>query len=481
MAASDSEKYLRYLLLLGEGGLLVLRGIVLKEASKRRQSLHAILENNRAMLSSKISNQQQCRHIFPTASSVDADLSTWDINLLGIVIIHVFGNTLDQREVNGVKEIHDSRVDISENESCMCLVEMEYRKKRLQLSLTLLNLAAETDFNTHYMCLEIISTSGAAPYSIHALLQKLADLREFQSEMIETLYTQLDMVIKEEDCMNADSSNERDSDGNIFTHTLGERMTALHTERWYFGPLTREETNEIFDHVDTDGIFLIRDCQSNPGNLVLSVKEAGKVSQYFIRREPVDGHIKFHIGEGDKSYDSVADIVDFYSTHYLNKTTLTKPATRQKFVTKSDFEGNNPKDLSFKKGDILEIISKEEDRWWYARDSDGRIGIVPVLYLTHLQDGEASGQKEKPAVAPKPRKETARDASPPLSVPKRLPSKAIVTKTRISNPYDETQLTLHKGDIVVVTKMFANGQWLGECRGKTGMFPFRRVTFLDDM
>ncbi|XP_053382259.1 uncharacterized protein LOC128549513 isoform X2 [Mercenaria mercenaria] len=440
MAASDSEKYLRYLLLLGEGGLLVLRGIVLKEASKRRQSLHAILENNRAMLSSKISNQQQCRHIFPTASSVDADLSTWDINLLGIVIIHVFGNTLDQREVNGVKEIHDSRVDISENESCMCLVEMEYRKKRLQLSLTLLNLAAETDFNTHYMCLEIISTSGAAPYSIHALLQKLADLREFQSEMIETLYTQLDMVIKEEDCMNADSSNERDSDGNIFTHTLGERMTALHTER-----------------------------------------EAGKVSQYFIRREPVDGHIKFHIGEGDKSYDSVADIVDFYSTHYLNKTTLTKPATRQKFVTKSDFEGNNPKDLSFKKGDILEIISKEEDRWWYARDSDGRIGIVPVLYLTHLQDGEASGQKEKPAVAPKPRKETARDASPPLSVPKRLPSKAIVTKTRISNPYDETQLTLHKGDIVVVTKMFANGQWLGECRGKTGMFPFRRVTFLDDM
>jgi hypothetical protein len=42
-------------------------------------------------------------------------------------------------------------------------------------------------------------------------------------------------------------------------------------------------------------------------------------------------------------------------------------------------------------------------------------------------------------------------------------------------------VVFQEGDIVVVTKMFANGQWHGECRGKEGLFPNRYVKFLDDM
>ena len=41
---------------------------------------------------------------------------------------------------------------------------------------------------------------------------------------------------------------------------------------WYFGPLSREETNEIFDKVRSNGVFLVRESQSIKGDFVLCVR-----------------------------------------------------------------------------------------------------------------------------------------------------------------------------------------------------------------
>jgi hypothetical protein len=38
-------------------------------------------------------------------------------------------------------------------------------------------------------------------------------------------------------------------------------------------------------------------------------------------------------------------------------------------------------DLAFKKGEILYIISKDEDQWWTARNSIGQTGQIPVPYV----------------------------------------------------------------------------------------------------
>lgn len=38
-------------------------------------------------------------------------------------------------------------------------------------------------------------------------------------------------------------------------------------------------------------------------------------------------------------------------------------------------------DLPFKKGDILTIISKDEDQWWTAKNSAGLMGSIPVPYI----------------------------------------------------------------------------------------------------
>ena len=42
---------------------------------------------------------------------------------------------------------------------------------------------------------------------------------------------------------------------------------------------------------------------------------------------------------------------------------------------------DDPEDLSFKKGDILEVIRKDEEEWWFAKHEDGRQGSIPVPYV----------------------------------------------------------------------------------------------------
>ena len=38
-------------------------------------------------------------------------------------------------------------------------------------------------------------------------------------------------------------------------------------------------------------------------------------------------------------------------------------------------------DLTFKKADIMEVLRKDEDDWWFAKHSDGRTGSIPVPYV----------------------------------------------------------------------------------------------------
>jgi proto-oncogene C-crk len=47
--------------------------------------------------------------------------------------------------------------------------------------------------------------------------------------------------------------------------------------------------------------------------------------------------------------------------------------------------------LPFKKGDILEVISKDEEEWWTARDRHGRVGQIPVKYTQKVTEATSNG------------------------------------------------------------------------------------------
>ena len=46
--------------------------------------------------------------------------------------------------------------------------------------------------------------------------------------------------------------------------------------------------------------------------------------------------------------------------------------------------------MPFKKGEILTIISKDEEQWWTARNSLGQTGSIPVPYVSLLEKNPMS-------------------------------------------------------------------------------------------
>jgi len=143
-------------------------------------------------------------------------------------------------------------------------------------------------------------------------------------------------------------------------------------------------------------------------------------------------------------------------------------------MDKYDFDGSDPDDLPFKKGEILTVVSKDEEQWWTARNSLGQTGSIPVPYIAKvdetsptLNNGPAVNQQES---TPRQRH---------TNIQRSLPAYARVKQSRVPNAYDKTALRLEVGDIVKVTKMSINGQWEGELNGKVGHFPFTHVEFID--
>ncbi|XP_064600802.1 nephrocystin-1-like [Liolophura sinensis] len=85
--------------------------------------------------------------------------------------------------------------------------------------------------------------------------------------------------------------------------------------------------------------------------------------------------------EEDEEEEEEEDEMEFSSTMRL-------------FEAISDYEKEQPEDLSFKKGEILTIVNTSEDGWWEAVNKNGDKGIVPKTYLKlhnkykHLQETE---------------------------------------------------------------------------------------------
>ena len=42
-------------------------------------------------------------------------------------------------------------------------------------------------------------------------------------------------------------------------------------------------------------------------------------------------------------------------------------------------------ELTFKEGDTISVLSKEEANWWYGVAEDGREGYFPVDYVTEVK------------------------------------------------------------------------------------------------
>ncbi|KAJ8683285.1 hypothetical protein QAD02_019077 [Eretmocerus hayati] len=259
---------------------------------------------------------------------------------------------------------------------------------------------------------------------------------------------------------------------------------------WYFGAMSRQDASDLLMSEKEGGVFLVRDSISIVGDYVLCVREDSKVSHYIINKIQQGDQIRYRIG--DQIFPDIPNLLAFYKLHYLDTTPLIKPAPRriQKVIARYDFEGNDSDDLPFRKGEILTVISKDEEQWWTARNNLGQTGSIPVPYVQKYEEenhtiestparpesGGSSGSGTQSSLTDTSQVATTRRSN----IQRTLPAFAKVKQARVPNAYDKTALKLEVGDIIKVTKTNINGQWEGELNGKVGHFPFTHVEFVEN-
>ncbi|XP_045181479.2 uncharacterized protein LOC123540468 [Mercenaria mercenaria] len=207
MTTAGNERYLQYILLLGEGSLLVLKGFIKKEEQKSGQTLSSLLLSNSKQLRQQIKNDKQYEHLFPPAGSVNVDLDTFDISLLTLIILILFGPNLSSQDRIAVRTIRTFRNSLFGHTTSLSLEEDDFNMHRQDLAAVLLQLARELDRDIYDQCQEIIKRSASASFEMKSVLQELKNIHEFDVKTLTRIETslcaaheKLDILCREKSC-----------------------------------------------------------------------------------------------------------------------------------------------------------------------------------------------------------------------------------------------------------------------------------------
>ncbi|KAM3718228.1 Nephrocystin-1-like protein [Dirofilaria immitis] len=85
--------------------------------------------------------------------------------------------------------------------------------------------------------------------------------------------------------------------------------------------------------------------------------------------------------------------------------TATTNAENNQFIALANFEGQEEKDLTLKKNELIRIIARREDGWWLAENQNGKRGYVPKtflkIYKESIESKEIRKQFDKPSPMPR--------------------------------------------------------------------------------
>ncbi|KAG8442710.1 hypothetical protein GDO86_011489 [Hymenochirus boettgeri] len=97
-------------------------------------------------------------------------------------------------------------------------------------------------------------------------------------------------------------------------------MVIHRTQHWFHGRISREESQTIIKQQGlVDGLFLLRDSQSNPKAFVLTLCHHQKIKHFQILPCEDDGQLFFSLDDGNTKFSDLIQLVEFYQ---LNKGVL---------------------------------------------------------------------------------------------------------------------------------------------------------------
>jgi len=158
---------------------------------------------------------------------------------------------------------------------------------------------------------------------------------------------------------------------------------------WLMPDVTRQmaekmllsKSNNVY--INSDGAFLVRRGRQE-GEHSLSVKYLNEVQHFKIYKQN-DGYF---IWDSEK-FPTLSLLVKHYKTASVSKShhILLQDMVREERVrarASYDFTGRGNDELSFRKGDILNITDRQDSDWWTAQIGNGPSGLIPATYVELL-------------------------------------------------------------------------------------------------
>ncbi|XP_053563451.1 neutrophil cytosol factor 1 [Bombina bombina] len=129
-----------------------------------------------------------------------------------------------------------------------------------------------------------------------------------------------------------------------------------------------------------------------------------------------------------------------------NVSDITGPIILQSYRAVADFEKSSKSELAMKYGDIVEVVEKNENGWWFGQLKN-KTGWVPAAYLEPLDSPDES-EEQDPNYA----------------------GELFITTRDYTGDLDD-ELTLKQGETVEVIHKLLDGWWVVRKNDNTGYFP----------
>lgn len=142
-------------------------------------------------------------------------------------------------------------------------------------------------------------------------------------------------------------------------------------------------------------------------------------------------------------------------------------------TAKFNYQAIDGEELTISKGEVLFVVD-DKGTWWKVRNQVGKVGLVPSNYVEAMASlGQASSGRTNLQSFDEPPNQYQQ---PDLMVSRNGPSLNIrcLAKFKYVSTRDD-ELSLEKGDEVIVMEKEADGWWRGRCGTRIGWFPFNYV------
>ncbi|XP_030264877.1 GRB2-related adapter protein 2a [Sparus aurata] len=230
----------------------------------------------------------------------------------------------------------------------------------------------------------------------------------------------------------------------------------MQAPRWFQENASRSSAEELLRHKDV-GDFVIRGCQSSPGDFSISVKHENDVQHFKVMKDNKGQYFLW-----SEKFTSLNKLVEYYKVTSISK-------TREIYLHDGSSDSRSPSAAQpAKRGSLPE-----------QRTTAAAFSAAPrrASDQPHNQLAKRAGLEERAStIGHTGRSSPINSACPPRRTSETMPLPQRASLVQVKALYDFTaeeddELGFCAGDIIEVLDRTDASWWKGRLRGRSGLFP----------